>query len=109
MSVGLFKYDGDINDKDHKLIMSENIASERKYIQYLAPAVKELSIKYFKDGSEIRKPDLDEVLVEIESLIRWVNDYAEGVDKEYLLERLENMKVVIPEALKTDDDVLYIF
>ena len=108
MSVGLYKYDGNIFE-DAKEVLSENVASQRMYDKYLQPAIKELSIFYFQDGSEIRKANLDLVMDEIELLIKWVASHVEGDDKEYLLSRLKNMKEVISNSLENDEDVLYIF
>ncbi|MBD5089550.1 MAG: hypothetical protein HDT30_12230 [Clostridiales bacterium] len=108
MSVGLYKYDGNIFD-DAKEILSENIASQRMYDKYLKPAIEQLNIYYFQDGAEIRKNNLDSVMSELEALIRWVNNNIKGDDMEYLLFRLQNIKKVILESLENDDDVLYIF
>lgn len=108
MSVGLYKYDGNIYD-DAKEILSENIASQRMYDKYLKPAIEQLDIYYFQDGAEIRKNNLESVMSELESLIRWVNNNIKGDDMEYLLGRLQNVKKVILESLENDDDVLYIF
>lgn len=108
MSVGLYKYDGNIFD-DAKEVLSVNVASQRMDDKYLQPAIKELSILYFQDGSEIRKANLNLVLDEIELLTNWVTSHVEGCDKEYLLSRLKNMKEVIPKALENDEDILYIF
>ena len=109
MSVGIYKYDGKIDDINHKLVASKNIASETKYIKYLAPAIRKLNIKVFKDGSEIGIKDLNIVLHEIDLLIKWVENYVEGLDKEYLLTRLEDMKDSIPKLLNNENDILYIF
>ena len=108
MSVGLYKYNGNIFD-DAEEILSENIASQRMYDKYLAPAIEELNIYYFQDGAEIRKGNLDSVMSELELLIKWVTDNAEGDDLEYLLCRLQNIKKLILKSLENDDDVLYIF
>lgn len=108
MSVGLYKYDGNIFD-DADEILSENIASQKMYEKYLEPAIEELSIYYFQDGAEIRKDNLDSVMLELELLIKWASDNVEGDDLEYLLCRLQNIKKIIPESLKTDEDILYIF
>ena len=108
MSVGLYKYNGNIFD-DVEEILSENIASQRIYDRYLEPAIEELNIFYFQDGAEIRKNNLDLVIKEIELLTKWVVNHVEGEDKEYLLERLKHMKEVIPKSLESDEDVLYIF
>ena len=109
MSVGLFKYDGDLYDRNSKEILSEPVASERMYMKYLGPAIEELNIQYFYDGAWLRKCNLDSIMSELDMLIQWVEVHVEGIDREYFLERLENMKVVIPRELENDDDILYIF
>ena len=108
MSVGLYKYKGNIFD-DTEEVLSENIASQRMYDKYLEPAIKELNIYYFQDGAEIKKSNLDSVLSEMELLIKWVMDNVEGDDLEYLLYRLQHIKKVILKSLEDDNDVLYIF
>ncbi len=108
MSVGLYKYKGNIFD-DTEEVLSENIASQRMYDKYLEPAIKELNIYYFQDGAEIKKSNLDSVLSELELLIKWVMDNIEGDDLEYLLYRLQHIKKVILKSLEDDNDVLYIF
>ena len=108
MSIGLYKYEGNIYD-DAKEILSENIASQRIYEKYLEPAIEELSIYYFQDGAEIRKDNLDSVMSELELLIKWTTDNVEGDDLEYLLCRLRNIKKVILKSLENEDDILYIF
>lgn len=107
MSVGLYKYNGNIF-YDAEEILSENIASQRIYDKYLEPAIEELNIYYFQDGAEIRKGNLDSVISELELLIKWVTNNVEGDDLEYLLCRLHNIKKIIPKSLE-NDDVLYIF
>lgn len=108
MSVGLYKYKGNIFD-DTEEVLSENIASQRMYDKYLEPAIKELNIYYFQDGAEIKKSNLDSVLSEMELLIKWVMDNVEGDDLQYLLYRLQHIKKVILKSLEDDNDVLYIF
>lgn len=108
MSVGLYKYKGNIFD-DTEEVLSENITSQRMYDKYLEPAIKELNIYYFQDGAEIKKSNLDSVLSELELLIKWVMDNVEGDDLQYLLYRLQHIKKVILKLLEDDNDVLYIF
>lgn len=108
MSVGLYKYNGNIYD-DTEAVLSENIASQKMYEKYLEPAIKELNIHYFQDGAEIRKDDLNFVISELKLLIEWVTDNVQGDDLDYLLCRLQNVKKIIPKLLDSDDDVLHIF
>lgn len=108
MSVGLYQYRGNLYE-DAEEILSVNIASQRMWDNYLEPAVKELKIHYFQDGAQIRKENLAAVMSELELLIRWITNYVEGSDLEYLLYRLKNIKEVISKSLEKDDDILYIF
>lgn len=109
MSVGIFKFYGNIYDKDAEIVMSANIASERMYNRYLEPAIEELHIHFFQDGAEIKKINVDDVMKELDLLAHWINTNCCNDDREYLIERINNMEMVIPKELKEDDDVLYIF
>ena len=108
MSVGLYKYDGNIYD-DAKEIISESIASQSMYEKYLKPAIKELHIVYFQDGAEIRKKDLQKTMTDVKLLIQWIENNVQGDDMTYLLSRLQKIQSLIPDLLVNDDDVLYIF
>lgn len=108
MSVGIYKYDGNIYEDENE-VMSENIASQRMYEKYLEPAIAELNIHFFQDGAEIKKINLDDVMKELNLLLEWIDANSSDGDKEYLLERINNMKTIIPRELQGDDDVLYIF
>ncbi len=52
MSVGLYKYDGDIGDKKSELVLSENIASQQFY-ESIGKRQLIHEIKYIQDGAEI--------------------------------------------------------
>ena len=108
MSVGLYKYDGNIYD-DAKEIISESIASQSMYEKYLKPAIKELHIAYFQDGAEIRKKDLQRTMTDVKLLIQWIENNVQGDDMTYLLSRLQKIQSLIPDLLANDNDVLYIF
>ena len=108
MTVGLYKYDGNIYD-DAKEIISESIASQSMYEKYLNPAIKELHIAYFQDGAEIRKKDLQRTMTDVKLLIQWIENNVQGDDMTYLLSRLQKIQSLIPDLLANDNDVLYIF
>ena len=109
MSVGLYKYNGDIDDDNSEVIISEPIASQRIYDTYIVPAIEELNIFYFQDDAEIKFENLENVLIEIQLLIDWAQCKVEGEDKKYLSDRLIHIRDVIVNSLKTKDDILYIF
>lgn len=108
MSVEIFKYDRDIYDSSAKMIVNAGVSSQRMYDKYLEPAVRELHIRYFQDGAEIRQCNLEAVMKELELLLEWLEKHAEGEDLEYLRSKLQYMQKFIPEALQEDDDILYI-
>ena len=103
MSVGLFKYDGDMYSSNSELVLSENIASQRFYNEHWERAVIQHELKFMCDDAEIRLKDLPNALHEIEILLNWAKinlSMVNTVDYEYMKERLENLRKVIPEELK---------
>ena len=52
---------------------------------------------------------LENVLLEIQLLLDWVQNKVEGEDKKLLTDRLIHIRDVIIDSLKTKDDILYIF
>ena len=109
MAVGLYKYDGDINDRDSKLILSENIASQQFYEKYWERAIKELNIKYMQDGAEFDFLKKDLVLEELKLLLCWAEKNLQGKDLEYMKSRIENLLKVIPGAFDDENSILYVF
>lgn len=109
MSVDLFKYNGDIFAGNSEYVFSVGISSERIYLKYLEPAIKELNIYFFQDGGQFKKENLDDVIHEIELLIKWVYSNVEGSDQRYLLDKLKYLKKIILEDLTKKDDIFYIF
>ena len=109
MSVGLYKYDGDMNDRDSKLILSENIASQRFYEKYWERAIEDLNIQYVQDGAEFDSSKKDIVLEELMSLLFWAEKNLRGKDLEYMRSRIKNLQKVIPGAFRDENTILYIF
>lgn len=109
MSVGLFRYNGDINDRYSKPTLSENISTEEFYQRYWQKAINELGIKIIQDGSEFNKSKLSEVLVELDLLRNWAINNLAGTELEYMKERIENLQKVIPNAFIDYNTILYIF
>lgn len=109
MAVGLYKYNGDINDRNSEVVLSENIASQNFYEKCWERAIAELGIKYLKDGSEFNKSKLRDVTIELNLLSKWALKNLKGKDLECMAERIKNLQKVIPNAFNNDDEVLYIF
>ena len=91
MSVGLYKYDGDIYEK------------------YWEKAIKELNIKHMQDGAEIHLDQKDAVMKELELLLSWAKENLHGKDLDHMKCRIENLQKIIPTALADKNDILYIF
>ena len=109
MAVGLFKYNGDINDRNSEVVLSENISSQEFYDKYWERAIFELKIKFLQDGAEIKKSNLEQVLIELNLLKEWANKNLSNSDLEYMTTRIENLEKVIPNALNNEDSLLYIY
>ncbi len=45
MPIGLFRYNGDINDRNSELTLSENISTQDFYEEHWETAIHELGIK----------------------------------------------------------------
>lgn len=109
MAVGLYKYDGDINDRNSKLIFSENIASQQFYNNHWEKAIEELNIKYIQDGAEFDCSKIDIVMHELNLLNSWAEQNLLGNELEYMKSRIENLQNVIPNAFEDEETILYIF
>lgn len=109
MSIGLFRYNGDINDRDSELTLSENISTQDFYEEYWETAIYELGIELIQDGSEIHYSQLETALVELASLREWSIQNLSGNELEYMKGRIENLQKVLPGAFIDENTVLYIF
>ena len=109
MSVGLYKYNGDINDRDSEEIISELISTQSFYNEYWEKAIKELNVKYIQDGAEFDKSKLIIVMKELKLLKDWALKNLDGKNLEYMSNRIGKLQEIIPIALQNDDDILYIF
>ncbi len=109
MAVGLYKYDGDINNRDSKLVLSENIATQEFYEEYWEKAIGQLGIKYIQDGAEFDYSQKDIESEELNLLLTWAKNNLQGKELEYMKSRVENLQKIIPEAFNDKESILYIF
>lgn len=109
MAVGLYKYEGNINDRNSKLILSENISSQQFYEKYWERAIEELNIKYIQDGAELDFSKKDMVLEELKLLLYWAEQNLQDNDLEYMKSRIKNLQKVVPIAFDDEKSILYIF
>ena len=108
MSVGLFRYNGDIYDDDSEVTLSVNISTEAFYLKYWERARKELGIKYIQEGAEFNKSKLKDILKELDLLRNWAIKNLSGKELEYMKGRIENLQDVIPNAFIDEETILYI-
>ncbi len=107
MSVALFKYDGYIYDRSSKIILSQPLATEATYLAVWEPIAQELNVRFFLDGSEIHRENLEEAMEELDRMEKYIRENE--CRKDYFLPRIEAMKEILPRELVTDEDVLYVF
>ena len=110
MSVGLYKYDGDIYDENSEIVLSENIASQAFYERCWRKAILQFKIKYIQDGAEFDCSKKDQAMRELDLLHGWAECNLRDEELEYMKSRVENLQKVIP-AIFLDDEkaMLYIF
>ena len=109
MSVGLYKYLGNIYDRNSKLILSENISSQQFYEKYWEKAIYEMKIKYVQDGAEFDISKKEIVLEELELLLNWAEQNLQYKDLNYMKTRIKNLQKVIMTELCNEKDIFYIF
>ncbi|MBR2565218.1 MAG: hypothetical protein IKE29_11415 [Paenibacillus sp.] len=109
MSVGLYRYSGDIYDRDSELTLSENISTQEFYDEHWERAIHELGISIVQDSSEIVFHQLEDALDELDRLREWVIQELDGANLEYMQGRVEQLQRILPNAFESEGDVLYIF
>ena len=109
MSVELYKYSGNIYDKNSKLILNESISSQQFYDIYWEKAIQELRIKYVQDGTEFDISKKEILLKELELLLSWAKQNLQNENLNYMKSRIENLKNVIITELCNEKDIFYIF
>lgn len=110
MSVALFRIqNNDIYNSNAPITLSEPISSERFYLQHWEPAIREMKVKIFMDGSQFQRCDLDQVLSELERLREWAVRNLTNNDLKYMCSRIEHLQEIIPNSFLDDHTILYIF
>ncbi|PZT54015.1 hypothetical protein [Paenibacillus silvae] len=92
MSVGLYRYNGDIYDRKSELTLSENISTQEFYDEHWERATHELGISIIRDGSEIALHQLLDALAELERLREWAIQRLDGANLEYMKGRVEHLQ-----------------
>ncbi|MGE6576919.1 hypothetical protein [Paenibacillus xylanexedens] len=109
MSVGLYRYNGDIEDRNCELTLSENIATQEFYDEYWEAAIHELGIALIRDGSKIYFHQLEAAVVELKRLSEWAKEHLNGSELDYMTGRIENVQDILPSAFISETTILYIF
>ncbi|CAI6080020.1 hypothetical protein PAECIP112173_02767 [Paenibacillus sp. JJ-100] len=109
MSVGLYRYSGDIYDRDSELTLSENISTQEFYDEHWERAIHKLGISIVRDSSEIVFHQLEDALDELDRLREWAIQELDGTNLEYMQGRVEQLQRILPNAFVSKGDVLYIF
>lgn len=109
MSVGLYRYNGDIEDRNCELTLSENIATQEFYDEYWEAAIHELGIALIRDGFKIYFHQLETAVVELVRLREWAEEHLNGNELDYMTGRIENVQDILPSAFISESTVLYIF
>ena len=78
MSVAIFRTDGDMSDKNSKLIFAKNVSGEEFYQRVWTKAIADMNVKLFKDGSKFEVSDLEQVMSELKSLLLWAEANLSG-------------------------------
>lgn len=110
MSVGLFKYNKDISNKNHQLILTLMVASERYYEKYWRKIVQECDIQLFKEDGEFYDSDKEQVMSELLRINDWVNkNVTDPEDRIYMMGRMEYLLKRMPKAFEAEHGKFYIF
>lgn len=109
MTVGLYRYSGELYDRESELTLSENISSQDFYDEHWKRAINELGILIIQDGSEIAFHQLEDALHELGRLREWAIQRLDGADLEYMKGRVEHLQLILPNAFDSEEVILYIF
>lgn len=91
------------------ITLTEPISTERFYLSHWEPAIREMNVSIFRDGSQFQQSDLDQVLNELSRLKDWAVRNLTGSDLLYMKGRIEHLQSVIPNSFPDAQTILYIF
>ncbi|WP_251508351.1 hypothetical protein [Paenibacillus polysaccharolyticus] len=109
MSVGLYRYSGELDDRESELTLSENISTQDFYDEHWERAIHELGISIIQDSSQIAFHQLEDALDELERLREWAIQRLDGANLEYMKGRVEHLQRILPNAFDSEEVILYIF
>ncbi|MDE5860999.1 MAG: hypothetical protein K2H28_02285 [Ruminococcus sp.] len=105
MAIDLLRFDGDWNDKKSKIIYSYPVAPEKYFRSVWEVGISETGLKLFKDEGSFTPNQKDEVIDELNKLMKWC-------DKNNHLRmhsRIEELIAVIQEESQKSNEPFYIF
>ncbi|MBA2937281.1 hypothetical protein HZF08_03110 [Paenibacillus sp. CGMCC 1.16610] len=106
MSVSVFRINQE-NDS-FELGFEIPVSNERFFMKCWQPAIEQLGISCIRNGTELRKEQLELTLLELEKLRIWAQSTLLDNDTEYMLTRIDWLLKQLPIAFITDDTVLWI-
>lgn len=105
MAIGVVRE----GNPDGSIDLVINIATTQFFNKFWERAIKETEAKIFKENSQFRKDQLNEVLQELELIKNWAEVNLSGTDLEYMKGRAEELINTIPTAFDKENTVLYIY
>ncbi|MBQ6942693.1 MAG: hypothetical protein IJN43_00040 [Ruminococcus sp.] len=111
MSVGVFRFKDDNISAQSVRIFFASVASEEFYNRVWTKALLETNIQIFKEGSEFKPTQINDVLEELHRLIWWcMNNLEKGSsDHTYMNNHLCFLIQSISEEASKGDEIFYIF
>lgn len=111
MSVGVFRFKDDNISAQSVQIFFASVASEEFYNRVWTKALLETNIQIFKEGSEFKPTQINDVLEELHRLIWWcMNNLEKGSsDHTYMNNHLCFLIQSISEEASKGDEIFYIF
>ncbi len=109
MSVDLFRYNTVYDDKNAKTIFQHAVATHSFYMKYWEKGIRECNVRLFQDNGEFYADDLDEVMAELDRLKDWALKEMSGWDREYFINRIEELQYWLPTECKNKGGKFYLF
>lgn len=110
MSVGLFKLNKDLPDRDEQFILSLMVASESYYKKYWEKIVQECDIQLFREYGEFCESDREQVMNELQRINDWVDkNVTDPEDREYMTRRMAYLLERMPKAFEARPGKFYLF
>lgn len=105
MAVDLVRFDGDGNDENSQIIYSYLVASEKYFRGVWETGIADIGLKLFKDWGSFTPNQANEIIDELNKLMKWCNKNNHWKMRMRVEELIE---VITEESLKSSEP-FYIF